>query len=126
MNYTELRTAVAENITDQKALVALMTSSNIDEVSRCAPGLAVVNEPYQPADAQGTYLGGQAVAQRMYDDKSTPSTVDEVLAEFTSSNAYAAQQYINIKNQIKMSGVDPSEYFEALEDELNQTDTLLC
>lgn len=126
MKYNELKESVAANITNQEALVGLMTSENIELVATCAPGLASVSEPYQQADGLGTYEAGDLVATRMYDDKSSPSTVDEVLAEFTPGNAYAAQQYVRLNELLLSGGTTPEDYFEALETESNESDTLLC
>lgn len=113
MTYQELRQRVAANLQNQDALVKLMTPQNVETVARCAPGLAGAGEVYQPGDLEGTWIAGRTVSRNMYDPKDGPlvNTVDEVLAEFTPANAYAARVYREYELLFSEAGADKNVYF---------------
>lgn len=125
MTYTELRAAIAANLTDQAALIALLTAENVRTVAACAPGVGV-ETAYVQDQALSAYQAGVIVAEGMYDPKSSPRTVDQVLAWFAPANIYAAQVYARIFNALDNAKVTTFEFFDAVDNVANQIEPQQC
>lgn len=125
MTYNELRDAIAENLTNQAALLGLLNPANVETVERCAPGVATSTQSYVPGNRAQAYQAGLNVAVAMYDDKQPVKTVDQVLDNFTSGNIYAAKVYGSISSAVANGNVT-TEFFDATESVANQIQNDLC
>lgn len=125
MTYTELRAAIAANITDQAALIALLTPENVRTVAACAPGVGVP-AVYVQGDMASAFAAGAIVSDGMYVPKTTPRTVDQVLAWFAPANIYAAQVYIRLVEALPGIGANLDDFLNNVDAQANETAPLLC
>lgn len=125
MTYTEIRAAIAASITDQAALIELLTAENVQTVAECAPGIGVPTA-YVQGSMESAFFAGLLVARGMYDPKNSAKTVDEVLSWYAPANIYAAQIYARLVDALPLIGFSLNDYLDGIDSQANETAPLPC